>query len=509
MRRGHAKGQSLVVFCLTMLLVTVMVCLTLSFSMRVREKMEAQTVADAAAYSSAVATARTFNSIALMRRAQTGHLVALTGVESLISWTTMFRANLAATRMAAYGCPAAGDALEKMHEKHQEIQDEWHKLDALAGVQALNIQRLASHLRRLQGDMFGRLKEASAGGPKSFAQQFAEMANEGSRWPKELSGDGRESAEESTDCGSSGDHVSVKELLYATCNGSSHGIDVAMASRGYEFITRRQNIPEYKGNKGILGALRDVGAVLTMIESGGSSYWGKALGHGGPADGGDYTWAEDHALVEVTFPGCAPFRLMATAGVRSTHREDGTDDHWWTPVSPHLGKEDMGMEKQYRHTLQSCSPPKDCPNTFVGGITYNTNDRTDDNRWAQPKLFGHVLRDYKMRGLRSDPWNLMFNFRFTSQSAGKFDNHGWYVGDGTDISVMSTLATGLAYYHRRDHWQEPPNLWNPFWRATLAAADSDSGGDYARGGNDVPNTVGEPAASAYKALINAGYKGSH
>jgi hypothetical protein len=58
MNRIRPTGQSLVIFCLTMLLVTLMVCLTLSFSMKVREKMEAQSVADLAAYSSGGGEAR-------------------------------------------------------------------------------------------------------------------------------------------------------------------------------------------------------------------------------------------------------------------------------------------------------------------------------------------------------------------------------------------------------------------------------------------------------------------
>ena len=46
-------------------------------------------------------------------------------------------------------------------------------------------------------------------------------------------------------------------------------------------------------------------------------------------------------------------------------------------------------------------------------------------------------------------------------------------------------------------------------RATLAAADSDRGGDLRLGGTDVPDTVGEPGGEAYRQLINAGYKGVH
>jgi len=86
------RGQTLVVFALTLLLLVLMVTMTLSIGMKAKEKMELQTMADAAAYSNAVATARAFNGISLMNRALMGHMVAMTGVESLISWSSYYRA---------------------------------------------------------------------------------------------------------------------------------------------------------------------------------------------------------------------------------------------------------------------------------------------------------------------------------------------------------------------------------------------------------------------------------
>jgi hypothetical protein len=484
-----------VLFSLTMLLLTLMVCLTLSFSLRVREKLEAQSVADLAAYSSAVATARTFNSMALMRRAQTAHLVAMSGVQSLISWTSVMRANLSATRMAANNCQAAADALKPLDELNEEIEEKWNKHDALAGIQAYNIQMLGNYLGVMQGRMYEQLQKSVSGGPESFAQQYAELASEGSAWPGELH--------------AGPTAVSLAELTHATSGGNGHSLDMAMATRGYEFITRRQGMKAFEGgDKGVLGALAARGAQLRVIEQGGSAYWGDKLGHGGRADLAHYTWAEDHAEVEITFPGCAPFVVNATAGVKSTDFLEGSDDHWWTPGGPRLGVADPGMEKQYRHTLMYVRP-EDMPHTFIGGFTYNTGDDSNENLWAQPKLFALVQRDYKVRGLRSEPWNLSFRFGFTQDSAREFDNHGWHLGNGTDISVQQALATGLAYYHRRGHWDEPPNLWNPFWRATLVSADVDIGGKLARGGTDVPDTVGGPAAEAFGELIRAGYKGVH
>jgi hypothetical protein len=495
--RSRPHGQTLVLFCLTMLLVTLMVTLTLSFSMRVREKMEAQHVADLAAYSSAVATARTFNSIALMRRAQTAHLVAMSAVESLISWTTVMRVGLAPPQLAA--CPAAAAAVAELDEQLVEIQDKWNELDEKAGVQALEIQRLGGYLRGMQGDMYDRLVQRVNGGPESFAQKLAEMASQGSKWPDELEG---------------GDTpVSVDELTHATIDGTSYGLDMAMATRGHEFITRRQGFPPFSGTgRGALGLLGALGGQVDVTNVGGSAYWGTELGHGGRADEADFTWAEDHAQLQITFPGCAPFLVRAEAGVRSTDGIDDTDRHWWTPAGSFFGLEDPNAEAVGRHTLAPVEP-EDSPSTFIGGMTYNTGDDSEDNNWAQPKLFALVQRDYKKRATRPDPWTLNFSFRFTPSEANEFDNRGWFAGDPPeDISVQQALATGLAYYHRRGFWREPPNLWNPFWRATLVAADVDNGGDMRRGGNDVPNTVGvttPAAAAAYRALINAGYKGVH
>ena len=63
----NARGQNLVLLALSMLLLTFLVLMTLSIGMKAKARMELQTVADATAYSNSVATARTMNSIAVMR----------------------------------------------------------------------------------------------------------------------------------------------------------------------------------------------------------------------------------------------------------------------------------------------------------------------------------------------------------------------------------------------------------------------------------------------------------
>ena len=60
---------------------------------------------------------------------------------------------------------------------------------------------------------------------------------------------------------------------------------------------------------------------------------------------------------------------------------------------------------------------------------------------------------------------------------------------GTEISKAGFDTQGgalrghHAYYHRAGHWKEPPNFYNPFWRATLYKPDSGrrGGGAHRRG----------------------------
>ena len=69
------------------------------------------------------------------------------------------------------------------------------------------------------------------------------------------------------------------------------------------------------------------------------------------------------------------------------------------------------------------------------------------------------------------------------------------------------MATGIAYYHRRDHWDEFPNLLNPFWRATLAPIDVD---DFPTDmGRSLPGAEYRWQRDAFTALRNVGYEGLH
>lgn len=95
--------------------------------------------------------------------------------------------------------------------------------------------------------------------------------------------------------------------------------------------------------------------------------------------------------------------------------------------------------------------------------------------WGQPKLSVMLSAQYPSNpntrsGPQPNPWNLVFR--------------GSAYGSGLNMKAsegvaMVTSSAGLPYYHRRDHLGEPPNLLNPFWRATLVPMEIDERGVFA------------------------------
>ncbi len=72
--------------------------------------------------------------------------------------------------------------------------------------------------------------------------------------------------------------------------------------------------------------------------------------------------------------------------------------------------------------------------------------------------------------------------------AGEFCQPDVWVALEAEDGGAKAVARALAYYHRPGNWQEPPNFFNPFWRAKLAPVEPGLG------------RLG-PAGSALRALV--------
>ena len=70
------SGQALVMAALFLLVLVLMVMTTMSLAHLTHQKMEIQVASDTAPYSEAVATARAYNSVALLNRAQLATMVS-------------------------------------------------------------------------------------------------------------------------------------------------------------------------------------------------------------------------------------------------------------------------------------------------------------------------------------------------------------------------------------------------------------------------------------------------
>jgi hypothetical protein len=148
--------------------------------------------------------------------------------------------------------------------------------------------------------------------------------------------------------------------------------------------------------------------------------------------------------------------------VRATS-DDGTNEHTYG------GTEDSDPTI---HAMGSC-PEGPSPCMWPKFMDYNQAQVADQNNFfGQPILFALGYRD--LTKAPKDPWNLNFDFNVLGDA--KFDN---MAAGGTEISKAGfdsqvSLSAAIAYYHRAGHWKEPPNFFNPFWRATLYKPDSDA-----------------------------------
>jgi hypothetical protein len=546
-RATAARGQTLVLFSLTMLLTSVLVLLTLSIGTRVKEKMELQAVADAGAYSNAVITARAYNEIALMSRAQIGKMVSLAAVQSLISWSSYYRAQVEATRRSyalarlpydilrlcciptsgcTQFCACANLARTQINLTrtqlllHQlQLDAQWQNLDRAAGQQAENLHAATLVIYGGQLERYFRLRDKLNN--QGVVRDIVDKAKAGSRWSGEWSAP------------PGADDVTMDEAVgipIASGWGGAvlpyplarnHHVYAAMGSRGWSFTTQRT-----LGGPVISLALMRIIADPrdnVLVTNTGSAYFATIPNHGGLFPSGEFSWAEDHAdpigsFANITRFGrgmapCPPTTIgfsNAQTLLRSTDRGDATDLHIWSPG----WRPDLEPPQQ-RHTLSQCIGI-DCPGIWPPFVDYNDLQLVrGSNLWGQPKNYAVVQRDYSVRMQappdQRDPWTRFFNFDFTGSggSGSSFDNRGIRLSPqngGLDISRQTALSAGIAYYHRHGHWKEPPNLLNPYWRATLVPYDVD-----ADGRTDVEDTLQSAgvdwAADAARGLRINGYKG--
>lgn len=536
------RGQNLVLLSLTMLFLALMVTMTIGLGLRIRQKHELQNLADAAAFSNAVMTARTFNNMAAVNRLEVSYWVAQSADQSLISWTGYARgmangAHHAAMDLLQDSCVRQRPALRReltgfknavrTYVNAEIDKPDWQTMDTLAGEESRNIQGMIGGLRsELSDSMFSVNPDTLRGefNRQVTSQQLTRQIVALSRQDDISVVDTGRGAEPNTpdsinmrevDCdygaGSMGQFTGDAPGGSGLClraTWSENMLLAAMGSRGHTFLTGRGVIPS------------KIAGELTSIASGfdgisvipgaptGSGYWGPNVQNHGAAPTGTQAWGDDHGSLTLRAGPCSISQSIE-AYVRSTDLLDRGDQHMYAPatlaVDFDVSPPDE-VDPDEHHTMGDCTPL--CPSVWVRTIGFQPSD-SEANAWGQPKVVVALQRDLTMKKF---PWELHFKFPFSATGpASEWDGRGQELhtrtGNGLNISRQGAVATGIAYYHRRDRWEEFPNLLNPFWRATLAPIDVDaSPGDVNRA---LSATEFRFQREAYEALRNVGFEGLH
>jgi len=510
---GPRRGQALVLFSLLMLSGLLMAFMTISLTERAKERLELQAAADHAAWSNAVATARMMNGVALLVRSQIAHYVAVAGVQSLVSFAGSYRGYLTGMeqyyererdrqdRMCNSGraCGCVGraelrDRRDLVRAEHDRIRTLWDALDAMAGEQIYGATLVSMGILATQREYTNDLLIEQELRGATLADSIAKREGGGRKWSA-MPVDGINLREVG---GSAGDEGAV----IGRQHGHTAHLWATMGTRGNPFTAARRF-----SHLAIEQALRRVTRTNEPVVFGheGTSYFSSQF-HGNTkwTVSDKFAWADDHGVLAMRYAGGGcnsnPRAIPISGSVKSTDTTDDTDFHTWSPQLP------QDRELGVRHTSSTCTA-RICPAMFFSQEDYNPNTLpVVDDVFAQPKNYAVLSDDRTAR--RPDPWNLFFRFQFSRGSSGvEVDWREGVARNGLDFRTSTAIAAGIAYYHRRGHWKEPPNLYNPYWRAGLVRADVDDqarrrdlAAAIAAGGN-------ASATDAFRKLHAAGYRG--
>jgi len=562
-----ARGQTLVLLSMTVLIISLMVLMTLSLGAKVRDRMDLQTVADTAAYSNAIATARTMNAIAVMNRAIIAHTVSTIGTLSLLSYCTLFYTDAKAAQALFteqliiltigfffwFMIWLADPPWAKPPD-----QARWEaclQSMILVGISLLLMSMLVAGLssalgqdsQLYNGDTYPRwlasnylfasgvnmlntsLKNKLTSDSTSFASQYLTSAKVGT---------GPASLVQSANLAAA--PLNVNELMRATIpNNDWFGEQpyqmgmMTMGSRGgtwggaEPFVSHRKlHISDWSWKLTLPWSLPN-GTLVDDDGGGGRGYvnngWaddptaGPPFGHPGPGP------AEQSGLLAHDKGNTV--RTILVGSIIGVAITANSSDYFtctiFGPIAIAVGL--FGKRAQDVHLSANDHQPVHGPihafptQTFPSFFDYNQQSLFNpDDLQGQPRTVTLVAKqpptDYST-AMHTDPWNVT-----TGVNGGTFTSHFDMNGEpqlATKSNLQLAIGSGITYYSRPGHNNEPPNMFAPYWHATLGrlTLDRPGPGNPARAAYDAEvinmlNNTGQlQAAAAYQGLTAAGYKG--
>lgn len=528
-RRGlhrNDDGQALAIGVFLLVLLAIGVYMIATFGKHVKEKQHVQTTADALALSLATMEAQSFNYIAFANRAQAAHYVTILNLQGYVSLaSSMEHAALVTSALlhdAVWACRATAAIPPVGVEKcpvHSSVLDQWSKdvfqlykkfspmvktLDDMLGA------RLTKHFENLNKALWvTELIMAGivdthllAGGREVF---HAITRDNDPNWSATTAGlvmnelfayRNHQRYKAAFDGIGGGPFAGSKmnPAIYDNPNDPSYKdaqraqrimTEIVNATRYDRSLTSR-TLP-YAGETGlsvIINVLRGIVDKVPAMQ--------KLLGRfGGESKLIGEEPGSSLAIDEI-------FSAQPNSSKLSTGRFAASSDEWlWGRGSIWVKAADGGSKFRHCRGKQDVSSKPLNPFSQDECITDSTKDPNHEWKGISPFMLYNAGRE-KHEGATGEHFHqpdvlvwlhksaeqvqfkktVAFTWKTKGQSA-SIDTEIGRAAEGVEglgipaaaaneLKGVHAFARAQAYYHRPGNWEEPPNLFNPFWRARLA-----------------------------------------
>lgn len=505
--RDHERGQALALGVFGLLILAIGMYLVASFGRHVQQKIQAQTVADSVALSLATVEAESLNFIALTNRAQVANYVSMLNTQayvSYLSWVELAAiegasvTQTAAIPVAAIPIVGAGlsqalktvsDLLFQLYQTTTPILD---SLDVAAGTmndQLVNLNRALWVTQMVVAWLV--TAELASGGHEFFREATAasdpEWSNTSTTTGAANAALGLYNVWKYNDAffrpGGKPNPFETRPQLPQRTQGTDSNSDVAVAqrvmteivngSRGDDWLLDRTMlmVPGVLGDAARLleNAIDKIPGFPDIAKKRGES---KIVNRTGDSVGTiDTIYANnfDDSVLNRGGVMASEDRWLISGSVWA--RDDDSSRHCrakpgQTRVTPRI----PFTESPHRQCKERSEDRNHAWPGILPYMSYNVGRRTNgiDEDFHQPDVWIWL---HKPQALTQLARTIDFTLTAKNGESQQFSAGVPRGGSSVFEPGIHVFARAQAYYHRPGNWAEPPNLFNPYWRARLAPID--------------------------------------
>lgn len=513
--RATRRGQSLVLSCLSFMVLALMVALSFNLSHALREKVSLQQHSDSMAYSMAVMEARALNYYAASNRAIAASYVAMTSMHAYLASASStgqimrsgFWGFLGVAATEAAQCNPPWNISHCIHAiqaiiiavRYNNKARSWdNKVKGLESDFNETIKGLNSMVNGIHGSqnsvhlkVAGAVRNGSANGLSQLTDYNVPGASSISSGVGGLNANEFNCSVDGMTC-QGGDSNASKEALAKVMTEVSNATRPSWPAERGGLATLAMPIHLNQDFRDEFEDLPNDGThQITLVMGTARVAQSKSKVHGNGKDSGNtgsVVVADEHGTTvhqwKHGFGGGIYNDMIPLVGSALVMSNESGGTH--KPNGAHSGNhnEFKGINTK---DLMSCTSSGNCFMKFRG-----SSDADKD--FGQPRVYSYVTKQFKVGDKNLAPWELnssgSVSFNNNAQGTGKLQ---LAPGEG------AALSKALVYYHRlgENGWREAPNMFNPYWRAKLHPFTAEEAGKVlqAAGNSDAAQIAATPGVS--------------